>query len=376
MSFKDWSHHIGELIEDNTIDTNELFRHTLRVHPVNRCPQAVPVAIDWDDDMYKNVNYDQILSIEGVDEDIYLFDASLEIVQEEWNLNNLPADIHFQLSYGESTTEYRISYSSEIQGDLTIYRYHVEKVNGPNIAFRRGHIPFGDIVDYFNTEKRSPVFFFANGAMLYANNLVELRNEAITLFPIEELIDYDWQGVTLSTESMDWPHKHDSIQYYMWQRINDQYELVFDDDGSGEVADIVGVNHDESNIYVDLYHLKFAHDARTSQRIDNFYEVCGQAQKSLKWKNVEMNLFHRLIYRATHTAKGENRILKGSMELMQQLSQEAAISKRVRVNLHIVQPGFSKADAAASPDILQLLGVVKNYAFEVCNADLKVYCSS
>lgn len=175
---------------------------------------------------------------------------------------------------------------------------------------------------------------------------------------------------------MDWPHKHDSIQYYMWQRINDQYELVFDDDGSGEVADIVGVNHDESNIYVDLYHLKFAHDARTSQRIDNFYEVCGQAQKSLKWKNVEMNLFHRLIYRATHTAKGENRILKGSMELMQQLSQEAAISKRVRVNLHIVQPGFSKADAAASPDILQLLGVVKNYAFEVCNADLRVYCSS
>lgn len=376
LSFKDWSHHIGELIEDNTIDTNELFRHTLRVHPVNRCPQAVPVAIDWDDDMYKNVNYDQILSIEGVDEDIYLFDVSLEIVQEEWNLNNLPADIHFQLSYGESTTEYRISYSSEIQGDLTIYRYHVEKVNGPNIVFRRGHIPFGDIVEYFNTEKRSPVFFFANGAMLYANNLVELRNEAITLFPIEELIDYDWQGVTLSTESMDWPHKHDSIQYYMWQRINDQYELVFDDDGSGEVADIVGVNHDESNIYVDLYHLKFAHDARTSQRIDNFYEVCGQAQKSLKWKNVEMNLFHRLIYRATHTAKGENRILKGSMELMQQLSQEAAISKRVRVNLHIVQPGFSKADAAASPDILQLLGVVKNYAFEVCNADLRVYCSS
>lgn len=151
---------------------------------------------------------------------------------------------------------------------------------------------------------------------------------------------------------------------------------MFDDDGRGEVADIVGVNHDESNIYVDLFHLKFAHDARTSQRIDNFYEVCGQAQKSLKWKNVEMNLFHRLIYRATHTAKGENRILKGNMELMQQLSQEAAISKRVRVNLHIVQPGFSKADAAASPDILQLLGVVKNYAFEVCNADLKVYCSS
>ena len=77
----------------------------------------------------------------------------------------------------------------------------------------------------------------------------------------------------------------------------------------------------------------------------------------------------------TDTAKAEKRILKGNMELLQQLSQDAAFTKRVKVNLHIVQPGLSKVSAPASADILQLLGVVKNYAFEVCNAELTVYCN-
>ena len=138
---------------------------------------------------------------------------------------------------------------------------------------------------------------------------------------------------------------------------------------------LIGVNQDANTIYVDLFHLKFAHGGHPSRRIANFYEVCGQAQKSLKWKNVEMKLFHQLIKRSQHTYKAGNRILKGNIELLQQLAQEASFRKNVKVNLHIVQPGLSKADAAASSDILQLLGVIKNYAYEVCNAQLTVYCS-
>lgn len=375
LNFREWSHRIGELIEDPQIDPNELFKHTLRVHPVATLPRAaVPVGIDWDDEIYKNIESDQILKFDGCEEEVYIFDAQFEIKQLDWDINNLPTNsILFTLSFKEYCTEFRISYSSEDHGETTTYKYIVERVNGPIVTFRRRQIPFGDITDYFNSDKRSPVFFFANGAMLFANNLVEIKEEAITPFNVDDLTVYDWDGVDLTTESMDYPHKQNSIQYYVWQKIKDAYELVFDDDGSGEVADIVAVNQDVDNIYVNLYHLKFAHDGHPTQRIDNFYEVCGQAQKSLKWKNVEMNLFHRLIHRATNTAKAEHRILKGDMELLQQLSQDAAVTKRVKVDLHIVQPGLSKGHAPA--DILQLLGVVKNYAFEVCNAKVAVYCS-
>ena len=373
LSFRDWSHRIGRLIEDPTIDPRELFKHTLSVQNVGSCPRVIPVGADWDDEMYKNVETEQILTIGG--EKVYLFDAALEITQRDWDYNNLPSNILFLICYKNSISEYRISYFSlEVDG-VTNYGYHVEQVSGPSIAFRRRQIAYGNIVDYFNEDKQSPVFFFANGSMLYANRLVELREDAITPIQVDELVAYDWEGIDLNVESMDVPHKQNSIQYYMWQKIQNDYELIFDDDGSGEIADLVAVNQDADSIYVNFYHLKFAIDGQTTSRIANFYEVCGQAQKSLKWKNAEMNLFHRLIKRATTTEKGENRILKGNMELLQQLSQDASFTKRVKVNLHIVQPGLSKATAAASADILQLLGVVKNYAFEVCNAGLTVYCN-
>lgn len=61
------------------------------------------------------------------------------------------------------------------------------------------------------------------------------------------------------------------------------------------------------------------------------------------------------------------------MEVLKQFSQDASFTKKVIVNFNIVQPGLSKSKSPA--DILQLLGVVKNYAFEVCNASMRVYCS-
>lgn len=375
-SFKGWSHRIGALVEDPTIRTNEIFKHTLKVDAVASPPQSVPISIDWDDDIYKNARYNQTLQFEGSDEQVYIFDTAIELTERQYDdINNLPSDILFQITYKGFCTRYRISYASVQNDDKIQYSYRVEKLEGPSISFKRGYIPFGDIVDYFNKEKRSPVFFFANGSMLYANNLVQLREEVITPYSAEDLIGYNFigDGVSIGDESMDWPHKPNTIQYYMWQRINDDYELLFDDDGSGEVADLIGIRQDVETIYVDLYHLKFAQDNRISKRIDNFYAVCGQAEKSLKWRNGDMNIFKRLIYRTTHTVKAENRILKGDVDLLKQWSQEAGYTKKVKFHLHIVQPGLSKADAPA--DILHLLGVVQNYAFEVCNSGLTVHCS-
>ncbi len=372
LSFKNWAHRIGGLIEDPTIPNDELFKHTLKVNPVAYCHKSVPVAIDWDDDVYQNVGVEQMLSFEGLAQEVNIFDVSLYISNREWNPNDLPSDILFEISNDENIAKYRISYSSEENGEETKYSYLVEQIGGPKITFRVNRIVYDDIIKYFNSEKRSPVFFFADGSMMYANNLVTLRNVTIPYNP-GELITYDWNGVDLNEESMDWPHKQNSIQYYMWKKIEDDFEVIFDDDGSGEIADLVGVNQDDRNIYVDLYHLKFAAEGKVTKKISNFYEVCGQAHKSLKWKNCNMDIFKKLIKRTTTTKKGINRILKGDLESLKQLSQDASFRKKVVISLHIVQPGLSKADAPE--DILQLLGVVKNYAYEVCNASTSVYCS-
>lgn len=375
LSFKKWSHRIGSLIEDPTISTHEIFKHTLRLHPVDTASHAVPISADWDDDIYKNATIEQVLQIQGCDESVYIFDASIDLIQRDYDLNNLPSDILFQISYKEFCSQYRIAYQSVDNGETKDYSYAVTKLSGPDITLRRGSINMGNILDYFNSDKCSPVFFFADGSMLYANNLAQLRNDLIVPYKVDELKDYDWAGagVDIKVESMDWPHKQNSIQYFMWQQINGDFDLVFDDDGPGEIADLIGVNSDADTIYVHLFHLKFAKEARISASIDNFYAVCGQAEKSLKWKENSREIFKRMIKRATRTAKGEHRILKGNIELLKQFDQESFVIKKVNYHLHIVQPGLSKTNT--SDDILHLLGVVQNYAYEVCNAGLTVHCN-
>lgn len=375
LSFKKWSHRIGSLVEDSTISTQEIFKYTLCVNPVSTPPNSVPISVDWDDDIYKNAAFEQVLRIDGRDENIYIFDASIELTNRDFDLNNLPSDILFQISYKGLCTKYKITYHSNVNGEHIDYSYNIEKIDGPNVKIRGRNIPLCDIVDYFNSENRSPVFFFANGSMLYANNLVQLRDELIVPYKVDDLKEYDWAagGVDLGVESMDIPHKQNSIQYYMWQKIKDEYELIFDDDGAGEIADLIGIKADAETIFVHLYHLKFAINKRTSRRIENFYTVCGQAEKSLKWRNGNMRLFRHLIDRTTTTEKADNRILKGSKELLLQYDQESSITKKVSFHLHIVQPGLSKVDT--SEDILHLLGVVQNYAYEVCNAGLTVHCN-
>ena len=55
-----------------------------------------------------------------------------------------------------------------------------------------------------------------------------------------------------------------------------------------------------------------------------------------------MNMFKRMLERVSNTSKGENRILKGSFDLLRQLFLEASMRKKIRINLYIVQPGLSK----------------------------------
>jgi hypothetical protein len=65
-----------------------------------------------------------------------------------------------------------------------------------------------------------------------------------------------------------------------------QCDLIIDDDGKGEAADVVAVRLSgkgvKRTIDVELYHCKYSLGAPRA-RIDDLYVVCGQAQKSVRW---------------------------------------------------------------------------------------------
>lgn len=128
-------------------------------------------------------------------------------------------------------------------------------------------------------------------------------------FNADNLIALSLEGVDLRKESQDiYPYHKDSIQYYFANYIKDRFDVIYDDDYSGEMADLIGFNIEEKQIHIHLFPLKYAHNGEVSNKISNFYEVCGQAEKCIKWRNrgKENELFDHLFRRIRKTLKKES----------------------------------------------------------------------
>lgn len=172
------------------------------------------------------------------------------------------------------------------------------------------------------------------------------------------------------------PYETDSIQYHFINKIRDDFEIIYDDDGSGEIADVIGINDEDSRIDIHLFHLKYAKNGRTGNDIGDFYEVCGQAQKSLNWKYRNgKDFFNHLLRRVTKTKKGItcSRIIKGNEDDLELLLNAAKWTKEMKFHIYIVQPSLVKGEG--SNDIMLLLGNTHHYLHTVGNVELIVYSS-
>ena len=202
-------------------------------------------------------------------------------------------------------------------------------------------------------------------------------NAAPALYNKDNLCAWNWDEVDLLKESQGvQPNiKKDSIQYKVIQKlVEGDYDIVYDDDNAGEIADVITLKLVDNEIHVELYHLKFAHDGKVTSQIANFYEVCGQAQKSANWKYKEPEeMLNHLLRRETKRNKGGSecsRIYKGTHERLVELMKFAKRKLPVKYSINIVQPGVSKSKA--SEEILSLLGVTESYLMERTGIELKV----
>ena len=228
---------------------------------------------------------------------------------------------------------------------------------------------------FFN-EEYPPKINFADGSQLYGDNLTTIQNE-VNLFDKNKLEDIDWDGVKIEKESMHVPpYEEKSIQFHIAQKIKDEYTILYDDDNSGEIADLIGIKEEEKEIVISLYHLKYANGGKVSNDINNLYVICGQAEKSLVWRDKEISRFftHLFARRTKKYQKREgDRLIKGTVADLERLNRIANRQKRVRFEVTIVQPSISKANV--SEDILLLLGTTETYIKDYSNIDLRVICS-
>jgi len=137
------------------------------------------------------------------------------------------------------------------------------------------------------------------------------------------------------------------------------------------MADIVTFKKTDSKILIELYHLKFAKYNKPSKKtgkrslsasITNLYEVCGQAQKSVRWKFKESReVFEHLFKRKIKRLDGEEcpRIEKGTEDQLKEIMQLAKQKLPVEFKIYVVQPAIQKSKL--EQEHLEILAVTENY---------------
>ncbi|MEC4114772.1 DEAD/DEAH box helicase family protein [Myroides pelagicus] len=362
--FVNWCDNIGNKLVDESIDPNQVLRDTLIPEVIYEIPDEYPTYIDWDDNFY---NFPEAKIEITINETFNSAECSIELI----NIDNRDA-IEFQIKTPNGATKLKKELYIETDEQGNQYpNFRIISLDGIQSEIKIASKVF-KTTEYFN--KFPPIIWFADGSALQGNEYVQLK-KVILPYPVESLIDWNWDGVDLSKEAQGiHPINTNSIQYKVIQHlINEDFDIIYDDDYSGEIADIITIKEYESEINIQFYHLKFAKDGKVNTRVDNFYEVCGQAQKSIHWKHKKgYEFFQHLLRREIKTRSGNerSRIEKGSKEDIERLLTIAKNKKPMNFEIFIVQPSLSKQKTSES--VMTLLGVTANYLKEVADIDLKV----
>lgn len=187
----------------------------------------------------------------------------------------------------------------------------------------------------------------------------------------------DWSGIDLRVESQTEAKLTNSVQYasIAFLKEEDEWDVILDDDGPGEIADIVALRLHENELTVRLVHCKYSGSSSPGARVADLYEVCGQAQKSIIWRKADMAPFFRTLAERAKKRRdrtGVSPFEAGDLRALYGLADRAKVATR-KMEFVIAQPGLSAA--SASQQQLELLASAESYLMNTVNGSLSVWCS-
>lgn len=349
LTLTKWCHEVGGKLLDATLDPEEVLKGTLVPTLIKQRPKKVPIAVEWDEIVYREPESAFAFNVDGFT--IYMCNASIVL---------LSPNESGPLSFGIVSAEASANFEMELVEKNESPDYVVRATDGRNatVNYRsRTMTAQAFFEDY------PPTFWFADGSSLTGIEYVELRHQPEP-FPRERIEAWDWTGTNIRVESQGLDRKTDSVQYRVIQELRKRpFAVIFDDDDQGEAADVVAVAEMPDHIEVEFWHCKYSQEDKPGHRIKELYELCGQAQKSVRWLEQPRDLFTHLMRREPRKYLGRSgsRYEIGSEKDLLRI-REKTHAHRVMLQIFIVQPGVSKA--VASPEQLELLAVTENYLME------------
>lgn len=266
------------------------------------------------------------------------------------------------------SSQYRLTINENLEGG-----YSHDHVEGPKVFFRTGSHEAVPLEEYL---RKDPFLIrYVDGTYSYNCYLISSGLNS-GMFDRAKLEAWDWIGIPLNDESMHKIGNQNSIQYRTFKELESDYDVIFNDDGCGEAADLVCLKtNDDASIQLCFVHCKGAHKGIVSRDIRNFYVVCGQAQKSIVSKHTGLPQLYQDLKRRHELwqREGYTRFLKGTIKDLA-LFKEKARRARVEFEMILVQPGASVA--TITDDALKLLATTELYLLKTTQAKFRVIISA
>ena len=355
-----WCDTIGPKIADKSINTEMVLRNVLRPRRQQRFPDGkVPLAIDWPESL--SVSDEDKVEISFDDNRIVLSECDLEIAAFEAS-----GPARFRLRSGGLVSEFVM----DIREGIAVF----QRTSPQLVTIARGK-RIRDLLDLFHEDP--PAIRFTDGDMLVGADLASAPGDQVPLFDIAGMIALPWEGVDITKESQGPERTPGTVQHATIERLRaaaNPYDLIFDGDAPGEVADVVAVRRQGRFLDVELYHCKFSTEATPGARVADLYEVCGQAMKAVRWADPRSKFLQRLRKQEGNRMRtgGESRFIIGDRPLL----DEWLANRRdmvTRFSMTLVQPGYSRARAAR--EHFPILGAVQSYLIQTYNIGLSFWSS-
>lgn len=354
-----WCQETGTKLLNEDITIEEINRWFVIPTVMTEQPDLIPLDIDWSDELYVN-RWGR---------------ADVRVGQRTLPFFDVAIDIRDQVK------DQPLQFVVGIDGDRAIYQVDFG-ADGPlfsHIGGATASVIIGgqsQALEEF-CQKYPPTIYFENEAVMERGLLFTPHREGRVAFDTDRITAREWTDINIRKESQGAQQDADSIQADAIRVLREtrDFEIIFDDDDANEIADIVCLKREGKELVIELQHCKFSSADAAGARVKDLYEVCGQAQKSIKWRERIPKMIRRLGEReARRTQAGlPSRFAVGDMTKLLEL-QNAAHLLRPKVSIAIVQPGLSKARVSAEQ--LELLGATQNYLRETYQIPFEVICSA
>lgn len=361
--FVKWCKHIGKKIVDDTIDTREIIKNVLIPEEQTQLPATQILGLEWPFELLSQSEERVLIIRNGIEEPLSMFDIELA------GSNIALSTVDFRLVHANGE-EWGL-FSLVVGGDEG---FQIVRRSKASLLLKTG-ANSTSMESYF--ADWPPMVRFLDLSELDGNLLIRPQDPQALTIPEDRFEAWDWSGVDINKESIwkDGEERRDSIQWRIAEDyINGGFDIVFDDDGSGEAADLVCLKEEADYIRLCLVHCKFSGGGGAGARVKDVVEVCSQAVRSAKWRWKFKDLGRHIFNRESRLrVEGRRtRFLVGTATDLNRIMKVSRF-KEVRPEIVVVQPGLSIANRTSEQSAV--LAAALAYLKETIGIELDVICS-